>query len=99
MKRTVSAMEARRSFGELLDGVRLRNDEVVIERNGKTVAVIVSPDRYEVMDGARSRFWELWDKVQASADVSDLTEDEVNELVDKEIREYRASKRRQRRSA
>jgi hypothetical protein len=35
MKRRLSAVEARKRFGELLEGVHYRDDEVVIERAGK----------------------------------------------------------------
>jgi prevent-host-death family protein len=49
----VSALEARRRLGELLESVYYRGDEVVIERAGKVMAVIVPAERYEVI--ARSR--------------------------------------------
>jgi hypothetical protein len=35
MRETVSAMEARRKLGELLEGVYYRNHYVMIERNDK----------------------------------------------------------------
>ena len=48
MAKTVTAMEARQNFGNLLNQVSLQQEEVVIERAGKPLARLVnvdSPDR------------------------------------------------------
>jgi prevent-host-death family protein len=59
MKRTVSAMEARKHLGELLEGVFYRNDEVVIERAGKPMAVVIPAYLYENIERGRDRLMEL----------------------------------------
>ena len=41
MDRTVSAMEARKKFGELLNRIHLRGEEIVIERAGKRIAKMI----------------------------------------------------------
>ena len=41
MERTVSAMEARKKFGELLNRIHLRGEEIVIERAGKRIAKMI----------------------------------------------------------
>lgn len=41
MPRTVTAMEARKKFGEILNQVSLLNEEIIIERAGKKIARIV----------------------------------------------------------
>ena len=41
MLRKVSAMEVRKNFGKLVNEVNIRNDLIVIERNGKPMAAIV----------------------------------------------------------
>ena len=41
MTRTVSAMEARKKFGELLNRISLRGEEIVIERAGKKIAKMI----------------------------------------------------------
>ncbi len=38
MNKTISAMEARKRFGEILNRVSLLNEEIVIKRAGKPVA-------------------------------------------------------------
>lgn len=55
MKRKVSAVEARKRLGELLEGVYYRGDEVVIERAGKPMAVVIPAERYETMERGRER--------------------------------------------
>jgi prevent-host-death family protein len=47
MKRRLSAVEARKKLGEILDSVYYRGDEVVIERAGKPLAVVVPAKLYE----------------------------------------------------
>jgi prevent-host-death family protein len=62
VKRKVSALEARRKLGELLESVYYRGDEVVIERAGKVMAVIVPAERYEAIERSRNRILELVEK-------------------------------------
>lgn len=47
MARTVPFTEARASLSELLDEVQAVQDHVVITRNGKPVAVLMSMDEWE----------------------------------------------------
>jgi antitoxin (DNA-binding transcriptional repressor) of toxin-antitoxin stability system len=42
MSTTVSALEARRNFGMLLNRVFLNNEEIIIERAGKRIARLMS---------------------------------------------------------
>lgn len=44
--KTISAYQARQKFGELLETVHYRDDEVTILRSGKPMAVLISPNRY-----------------------------------------------------
>ncbi len=62
MKRKLSAVEARQHFGELLEGVFYRGDEVIIERAGKTMAVVVPLERYDSIERSRDRLFELIEK-------------------------------------
>ena len=64
VKRKLSAVEARRRLGEILDGVYYRGDEVVIERAGKVMAVVIPAERYEAMERSRERLFELIEKAQ-----------------------------------
>ena len=62
MKRRISAVEARKRLGEILEGVYYRGDEVVIERAGKPMAVVIPAERYAAMERNRERFFELIEK-------------------------------------
>ena len=87
MKRTVSALDARLGLDELLQGVHDRGDEVIIERAGKAMAVVIPAERYESMERNRERLWQFVERAQAGND--DLSEAEVAELVDQAIAEVR----------
>ena len=62
MKRTVSAMDARRRLGEILEGVYYRGDEVTIERAGRRMAVVIPTSRYDQIEAARERMFKLIEK-------------------------------------
>lgn len=83
MKRRLSAMEARKRFGELLESVYHRGDEVVIERAGKVMGVMISIDLYRSMEASRERIMELiersWERNK------DRSYEEVQKLVDEAI--------------
>ncbi len=83
MKRTVSALEARRKLGEILESVYYRGDEVVIERAGKVMAVVVPADRYEAIERSRTRILELVEKNwEGNRDVShEAIERDVGEAI------------------
>lgn len=78
---TFSAKEAKNNFGRLLD--EARHAPVVIERNGRRVAVVVSVERYAATearpsiarrrqtradDNVRARQRLTWKKMEAEAD-------------------------------
>jgi prevent-host-death family protein len=96
VKRTLSAMEARRKFGEMLEDVR-RGDEVIIERAGKVMGVLIPPERYGVIEQNRAQFWEMVN--EARERFKDVPGDEIDRLVDDAVREVRGKSRAKRRSA
>ena len=49
--RHISIVELRRQFSDLLSRVAWGGEEVVVTRNGKAVAVLVSPERYAEWSG------------------------------------------------
>ena len=59
VKRRISAVEVRKRLGEILESVYYRGDEVVIERAGKAMAVVIPAGRYEAMERSRERLFEL----------------------------------------
>ena len=87
VKRTVTALDARRRLGELLESVYHRGDEVVIERAGKPMAVVIPADRYASLERDRERLWKFVEQAQAGND--DLSDADVTKAVDDAISQVR----------
>jgi prevent-host-death family protein len=94
-QRTVSAQDARQRLGELLEGVYYRGDEVVIERAGKPMGVVVPMERYRQIEAARERVWQKIQEIreQNRGVDTDEVEREVNEVVEAMREEKRAAAR------
>jgi antitoxin YefM len=50
MAKTVPFTEARTSLSELFDEVEQRHEHVIVTRNGRPAAVVVSADEYEALE-------------------------------------------------
>lgn len=89
MLREATAMNVRQNLGELLNSVQYRHDNIVITKAGKPVAALVDIATFERMrrknDGEFERLW-----AEFSKGFDDLSEEEVNELVDSELKAVRA---------
>ena len=90
MKRRVSAVEARKKLGEILESVYYRGDEVIIERAGKPMGVVIPAERYEAMERNRERLFELIEKNWERN--KDAPYDEIQREVDLAIREVRGQR-------
>jgi prevent-host-death family protein len=95
MKRTISAVEARKRLGELLEGVYYRGDEVIIERAGKPMAVVIPSAQYEAFalsqQAARDRVMELVRKNWEAN--KDVPPDVIERDIEQAIQEVRAERR------
>jgi prevent-host-death family protein len=67
MVKKVTAMKVRDSLGQLLDEVYYRGDEVVIERAGRAMAVLVPVGRYEQYDRERRERFKILDRIKAKS--------------------------------
>ncbi|MBP8019607.1 MAG: type II toxin-antitoxin system Phd/YefM family antitoxin [Hylemonella sp.] len=89
MQREATAMTVRQNLGELLNEVQYRRDSIVITKAGKPVAAMVDMDTYERMRRKDSgEFERLWAKMAKGFE--DLSEAEVEELVNTEVQAARA---------
>ncbi|GIW05496.1 MAG: hypothetical protein KatS3mg060_0301 [Dehalococcoidia bacterium] len=61
MTRRMSSREARSNFGAMIRSVHLTNEPVIVERNGKPYAVVMSSSQYE--QWRRDREARLWKTV------------------------------------
>ncbi len=67
MVKKVPAMKVRDNLGQLLDEVYYRGDEVVIERAGKAMAILVPVGRYEQYQRERRDRFKILDQIKARA--------------------------------
>ena len=83
VKRKVTALAARRRLGELLESVYHRGDEVIIERAGKPMAVVIPAERYEAMERDRERLFSMIDRVhEQNKDVPpQVVQDAIDEAI------------------
>jgi prevent-host-death family protein len=92
VKRKLSAVEARKKLGEVLEGVYYRGDEVVIERAGKPMAVVIPAGLYASLERDRERLFDLiemnWQRNK------DVPYEEIEKEVADAIREVRAKRRK-----
>ena len=79
MKRRVSAGDARKRLGELLEGVFYRGDEVIIERAGKPMAVVIPLQRYKILERDDERLWGFIERAR------ERTRDVPPEVTEREI--------------
>ena len=66
--KTMSAFEARQQFGQLLEEVYYKHDQVLIKRGKKPMAVVISIEEYESYLKQRREdfrvFDEIWEKTK-----------------------------------
>lgn len=95
MVKKVSTSEARAHFGDVVNSVYYSKEPVVVEKKGKVLAVLISPEQFQVLQDADERAWAtvqaVWDRLP------DRDPDEVMAEVVAEVKAYReeqAAKRR-----
>ena len=96
MKRTVSAGDARKRLGELLEGVYYRGDEVVIERAGKPMAAVIPAHVYQSIKERRERLFQMIERIQERT--KDVPPEELERHIEEAIREVRSATGRKKRA-
>ena len=95
MVKTVSTAEARANFGDVLNSVFYTKEPVVVQKKGKVVAVIISPEAFQRLQEEDARDWAT---IQAVGErTADQDPDEVLAVVTEEVeavRRERAAERR-----
>ncbi len=98
MVKTLSTAAARASFSDVLNSVFYTKEPVIVEKKGRPVALIVSPDEYAAYEEFRrardARAWAAIEAVQARNADKDPDEilAEVTALVE-EVRQERHDRR------
>jgi prevent-host-death family protein len=78
--RTVSAIDAKNRFGQLLEAAQ--REPVTVTKQGRPAAVVLSVEDYERMRGAaRARLLDAVRRMQEAAAAAGLTEEVLDELL------------------
>jgi prevent-host-death family protein len=84
MIREITAMDARKNFGEVLNGVKYRHDSVLIKKAGKPIAAIIDVDLFEKIRVLKYQFDSLTGelgKVYAGVSIEEA-ENEIKEILE-----------------
>jgi prevent-host-death family protein len=87
MQKIVSAMKARQNLGQIMNEVSLRGDDVIIERAGKPVAVLVSMEKYQILEKDRQEASQAIGKIRAK--ISGEAPEKVEGLIKEAIQANR----------
>jgi prevent-host-death family protein len=92
----MSSKEAREHFSDLLGSVYYTKEPVIVEKKGKPIAVVISPEQYEAFQKEEERLWRVVDQIRdrnVSNDPDELLRD-VTAVVE-DVRKTRYDKREQ----
>jgi prevent-host-death family protein len=93
MRRVLSTLELRQKLGEVLDRVRLRQDEFIIARKGKPLAAVVPVQRIEQLQrAARLHLLDVLEQLPAD----ELSQREADALADEAKHRTRSRRARSR---
>ena len=87
------AVKARQQFGSLLNEVDLKGTNIIIERDGKAKAVMISVSQYETWFKRREQAFDKIEKIGSEAravwEAEGKTEDEMLDMVNDLVEESR----------
>ena len=83
MEKVINALKVRQNLGTLLNEVLLKNDQFIIERNGKPMAAVIPVWQFEQWKEKREAFFKMIDRVrQRNRKVSQKTlEKEIKQAI------------------
>ena len=81
MLKTINALKARQNLGQLLEEVFYKGDQFMIERAGKAMAVVISPEEYEIYKKQREQDMRIFDEIRKKNEGANLEE------VDRDIQD------------
>jgi prevent-host-death family protein len=83
MVRHMSTTQARENFSDLLGSVYYTKEPVIVEKKGKPVAVVISPEQYAALHLEQERLWAVVDQIRqrnADQDPDDVLADVTREV-------------------
>ena len=64
--KTVTALQARKRLGTIMNAVSFKNDQYVVERKGMPMVAIIPINKFKQMNKARQRFFSNMSKISDS---------------------------------
>jgi prevent-host-death family protein len=94
MYKTISALRARQTLGQVMNEVALKGDDYIIERAGKPLVAVIPIEKYQSIQ----REWdEFLEGVSAmGANIKEKDYEGIDELVDEAVRASRKPKAKKR---
>ncbi len=93
MEKTISALDARRKLGQILEEVFYQGNQFIVERAGKPMAVVIPVSQYRQWKERREQFFATID------DLRERNEDIPAEVIEAEVEEAVREVRKQRQKA
>lgn len=89
MLKKISASVAREKFGELLDEVALKEDEYIVEQEGKPPVAIISEGKYRSLKGGQKKdFDSLFQKIKKMREAAkDVDEEVIDRTIEEAVQE------------
>jgi antitoxin (DNA-binding transcriptional repressor) of toxin-antitoxin stability system len=84
----VAAMKVRDKLGQLLDDVYYQGDEVVIERAGKAMAILIPVTRYQQYQRDREERFKILEQIKART--KRIPAKQLDATIDEAVRASRA---------
>lgn len=94
MERVLGVTEVRSRFGEIVDKVQYQGDTVVLEKNGKPAAVLISFALFEKFLKSREAAYQAIVEVQEQNQELEMSEDELLAFINEAVHEVRAQTKR-----
>lgn len=88
MVKRVAAMKVRDKLGQLLDDVYYQGDEVVIERAGKAMAILIPVTRYQQYQRDREERFKILEQIKART--KRIPAKQLDATIDEAVRASRA---------
>ncbi|MEI9479981.1 MAG: type II toxin-antitoxin system Phd/YefM family antitoxin [Deltaproteobacteria bacterium] len=94
MYKTISALRARQTLGQVMNEVALKGDDYIIERAGKPLVAVIPIEKYQSIQQEWDEFLEGVSAMGANIKEKDY--EVIDELVDEAVRASRKPKAKKR---
>jgi prevent-host-death family protein len=90
MYKTISALRARQTLGQVMNEVALKGDDYIIERAGKPLVAVIPIEKYQSLQQEWDEFLEGANAM--GADIKEKDDEVIDRLVDEAVRGSRKPK-------